>query len=322
MDQEEKASGTPDLKGCDQKRTTSKYKRYFKRMEQERKLFARFSHSNIYYLYHVFVHRFLSHLKETSDDDIDLKDKASGTPDLKGFEQNRTIFWAKIIEQSQKCADILDIIYNLPSSLIIRRVFDSNKDFLHFIISQIRELHPTIFFSNQLFSFEYKKLLKLPDNYYPLTNIGDGNCLYSAISCFYSPDTSSPSSFQKYFFIFKLCSLFILLEFENIFSKVLEKNNYDFDFDSFLLRTSKRDAWGCEINILALSLLTKRKIISYNPSLKHLTNNRLIFSFNEAENVDPLMIGFSHNHFFPILQEQHQSTNEIIINKDFSFYKI
>ena len=147
----------------------------------------------------------------------------------------------------------------------------------------------------------------------PLKIAGDGNCLYNSFAKIYFND-------EKYYYIIKLCSIFILFEYEIFFKYLMIRFLYSYTFKKFILNTCKTRQWGNELNILSISILLNRKVTSYSEAANAYSNinNRLIFNLKEYI-TEPILIGISNLHFFPIVINDQILLTKIYLNKDVKF---
>ena len=195
----------------------------------------------------------------------------------------------------------------------VKNYVNNNSDFLKRIINNLRSKEPNLNFQDQKLDMLFVSKLALPENLLPLKVSGDGNCLYNSFSKTYFND-------EKYFYIFKLCSIFILFEYEIFFKRLMICNKYTYSLENFILKTCRNREWGTELNILSISILLNRKIISYSES-KHSfsnVNNRLIYNMEEYS-TRPILIGLSSLHFFPIVVNDQTLVSKLYVNKDIDF---
>ena len=209
---------------------------------------------------------------------------------------------------------ILPFIQKNSNSIeLIKEIFKKHDFFFRKLIDILRKIYPTSDYVGQNYYAKYKKQLQLPDELFPIFNTGNGNCLYNSISLILFGE-------EKYFFIIKLCSIFVLIDREIVFNNLLKLLKYGYSLSTFIKKTSRENEFGNEVNIYSISILLNREIISYNASLNKEWNNRVIFFFEKNE-LEPILIGLAEIHFFPILKKKNFITySSNISNRDQVFF--
>ena len=91
---------------------------------------------------------------------------------------------------------------------------------------------------------------------------------------------------------------------------------YEYKFETFVQKTSRPREFGTELNVLAVSIMLKRKILSYNESIAKDVNNQIEYVV-EKNDLKPIVIGLASLHFFPIYtSKKNNFTSKLIkINK-------
>lgn len=192
----------------------------------------------------------------------------------------------------------------------IKKCILEMKDLFKKIIIELREIKTYVPYSNQKVYEIFKQKLGLEDNLFPIHSKEDGNCLYNSLALLLFSD-------ESFYFIIKLCSIFILIDYENYFKSLMINMKYEYSFEEFLINTCKNKEWATEINVLSIAFLLNRSVFIYNSTNNQEINIRHEFSAEKSE-ILPILIGLCSSHFFPIL------LNEKIISykkqiRDFKF---
>ena len=109
----------------------------------------------------------------------------------------------------------------------VKNYLYNNLDLIHRVINYLRLKLPNLKYTDQILEKCFVTKLALPENLSPLKIAGDGNCLYNSFSKTYFND-------EKYFYIFKLCSIFILFEYEIFFKRLMICNKYTYSLENFI----------------------------------------------------------------------------------------
>ncbi|RMZ95022.1 hypothetical protein BpHYR1_004493 [Brachionus plicatilis] len=105
-------------------------------------------------------------------------------------------------------------------------------------------------------------------NFIPISARPDGNCFYRAISyCLFGS--------ENFYYIFKIGSLFILIEYQNLFEDILQRHYYKEPFVEIFFKSARKNEWAMSINILAAN----GTILSFG------LNNETLVPFPEIFNV-------------------------------------
>lgn len=231
-------------------------------------------------------------MSESDDQNVDLGSREKG------------------IDEYAECFDVLqqliekDASYNNIELLILKNSFIFKE-----MIKFLRNINPILKFNFEKLDSNCKAYLKLPLNFCPIQCNPDGNCLYNSICLFLFGKNG-----QKYYNIIKLCTIFIFFQHKTFFDIFL------FDsFEKFIEKTCRKNEYGTETSILALTIVLNRKIILYNSSLNEKNNiARVVFNVNNNVRSEAILIGLIHQHFFPI-KIRNNVINENINNMDHAF---
>ena len=150
----------------------------------------------------------------------------------------------------------------------------------------------------------YNFILGIEDHFFPVYCTGDGNCLYNSISKILFGNESKN-------ILIKLCSIFILFEYEEFFQNFSKNQNYDNTLNQFITFSCRKNEFSTERNVLAISLLLDRTIYSYNETLKLNQPCRFKYCLSRSSTYEPILIGYYKIHFFPILLGENIKKNEI-----------
>ncbi len=108
-----------------------------------------------------------------------------------------------------------------------------------------------------------------------------------------------------------------MIEFQFYFEVLIKRNRIEITFQELVSKTMIKDSWASEANIVAVAILLKKPIWVFNKCFSG--NLNVIHKFTiETNSLQPITIGLSDFHFFPILFKE----NEIQITKqslDFNF---
>jgi hypothetical protein len=96
----------------------------------------------------------------------------------------------------------------------------------------------------------------------------------------------------------------MLLKYEDFFQKILSDSNIE--FKNFVSETSRDGEWSISANIFSLCFVFERAIFSYNESnlKEEIIIRYKFYPFSQAlkRSNEPILIGFSKKHFFPLLR--------------------
>jgi hypothetical protein len=215
---------------------------------------------------------------------------------------------------------------NHNSYTLLKNKFSENEMLFKNLIDKIKNIVPKTDYNGQCFYQESKESLNLTNDLFPINNTDDpkdyGNCLYNTFSLILF-------GVEEFFFIIKLCSIFVLLENEDFFKKVMKTLKYEYSFEKLICSSCVEKEYGNELNIFSISVLLNRKILLYNICIptfyekkegKSVSafNNRVIFWINN--DLEPTVMGQDGPHFFPILKDKKIQPELLKINRDQIFY--
>ena len=138
------------------------------------------------------------------------------------------------------------------------------------------------------------------NGFVPIRTLGDGNCFYRSISTLlFGTD--------KYYYLVKIGSIFMLLEYRELFSNIVTKHYYVESYETICCKSMIKDEWAMMLNILATSILLNREILIFNLNTETLVPYCYKYLIGE-NNCENLKIGFASNHFVPLVcKEIHNS---------------
>ena len=153
----------------------------------------------------------------------------------------------------------------------------------------------------------FKSMLNLDENLYPIYNTGVGNCLYNTFSIILFGE-------EYFYYIIKLASIYILYKNKEFFKELMSNYKYTYTLENLIQKTCRKCQFGNELNVLSISILLDLHIISFNPSNNKNVNNQIIYSLKENSRV--ALIGLCDLHFFPIfvktvLEDQKKVASKI-----------
>ena len=223
--------------------------------------------------------------------------------------------------------DILPFIQKNHNSFeLIEKKLRENENFLRELVKRIQKIVPTGDYNGQPFYSYSKFSLNLTIDLFPICNTQNskdhGNCLYNTFSLLYFGD-------EIFYYIIKICSIFMIIENKDFFQHVLKTLKYEINFERLIKNSCKEKEWGNELNILSISLLINRKICLYNVSTPtdierfagnsiSAYNNRIIFSIDN--DLEQVLMGQDGPHFFPILKDKRIHPDVKKINRDQIFF--
>ena len=124
----------------------------------------------------------------------------------------------------------------------------------------------------------------------------DGNCFYRAIA-------EILLGSEKYYYIVKICILFILLDNKETMSEILLANSNQISLEEIILSHCKKNKWADEIIQIASSILLHKSI--YIVTVDN-NNNSFRPHRNKFEafpnHSNPIVIGYHNYHFVPFLR--------------------
>ncbi len=116
-----------------------------------------------------------------------------------------------------QCAEVLDMLEkeflpfiqqeNISISLVKKKFLDY-RDLLNRLTEELRSIEPNTVYSGQEIISRYvyfKKRLQLDDHLNAVFSTGDGSCFYNSLAHIILGD-------EEFYFVIKICSIFMLLE--------------------------------------------------------------------------------------------------------------
>lgn len=193
-------------------------------------------------------------------------------------------------------------------------IFQSNGLFFENLIKKLQKIEINSVYTGQNYYADFKEALKLEDHMFPIHNKPDGNCLYNSLSLILFGN-------EEFYFIVKLCTIFVLIKNSSFFKELMRLFCYEYKFETFVQKTSRPREFGTELILLTFSIMLKRTILSFNESIQEGVNNQIEYAV-EKNNRKPILIGLAKLHFFPIYYSEKLSfnTNLIKINKSIFLY--
>ena len=95
----------------------------------------------------------------------------------------------------------------------------------------------------------------------------------------------------------RLCTVFILIEYESYFRNFLTELNPNVSFNNIIIETATNGEWAREIHLCALSILCFRPVFSYANTKFSVSATPLPMTRN------PILIYFKINHYMGILSK-------------------
>ena len=171
--------------------------------------------------------------------------------------------------------------------------FQELQNIFEILLEQTKSHEILFSLNDHSFDIRFFSKLSLPCGMFPRLVNGDGNCLYNSISmiCFNT---------QRHFRIVKALSMYVMIKNRENFEHYMKAAKYDFNFETFLERTSLEGEYGTELNIISIALMLNKNIACYNASLKKDMPNRIMFKIKNCENIE-VILGLADVHYFPIL---------------------
>lgn len=173
------------------------------------------------------------------------------------------------------------------------------------IIKKIRKVKKYTLYKNQRIDQRYENILSVHDmlNFNAIYTLGDGNCFYRALSHLLYDN-------QEKFFIFKMLNIFMLLEYREFFKEYIELYNGLENFNEFVVKTSIKNSWANQYNIIAASILLNRGIFLFS-------EHKNILKYNLTNNDEnPIVICLGFNHFVPLCCKTDDSLTKMSLKAD------
>jgi hypothetical protein len=182
----------------------------------------------------------------------------------------------------------------------LMRIFQKNNDSFLKLIRNLRQMSRVERHSTQKKIDIHPVIEKnafLRDSHVMVWTTGCGDCLYNAISLLLFGN-------EKFMFLFRLISAFILIHKQDYFKEIISSFGSDKSYDQLIEDTVRKASWGENLNILSLSIALNRKIFvltntkfqhEYFVGLKEPKNESLILGLHE----------YHFNAFMPIINTNH-----------------
>ena len=151
-------------------------------------------------------------------------------------------------------------------------------------------------YRNQRIDSSYNFIQEYTTHVVPIATTADGNCLFHAIS-------NSIYGNESMTYKIKIATVFIMLEYEQYFTQVLEQNGNPIDFQTLVKQNANLGEWGTDYSMLGLSILLNRPIYS----LGRFANNCLNSDATSSGHA-PLAIALTKNHFVGLLAQTFEAT--------------
>jgi hypothetical protein len=186
---------------------------------------------------------------------------------------------------------------NIWDLISVKNLFNTNQQIFEDAIANIRQIKDYTLFESNLepeknpMYFLLLKLYNLND-FFPVNTGKDGNCFYNSIS-FLLFGT------ERYFFLIKMCSIFILLKNHELFETYIRRTSYDKTYEEVILDSCIRNEYANIINIFSTSILLNRTIYCYCVNEQNIPYGYK-YKPNEAQN-KPIFLAFYVNHFWSLV---------------------
>ena len=129
---------------------------------------------------------------------------------------------------------------NQHNFAFIASTFLKNNQLLVKLVRLFRSI-PTTLFTCQKLDLSFSNIIKLNNlaDFYPLHATPDGNCFYNSISLNFFGDESMAG-------LVKLGAVFMLLENEQLFQRILQRVDYRESLPDFVIKVLKKSEWANE----------------------------------------------------------------------------
>jgi hypothetical protein len=205
---------------------------------------------------------------------------------------------------------LFQILNNSSSFKAIEKLLEENAFIFQTAIDFMRSITNYALYESQKLDANFDHILlstNLPSTvYFAKETRSDGNCWYRAISylLFNSEDN---------YFIIKTCCIYIFFKYKAFFSVLLVKEHYGISFQQMIIFHLVQNQWADNLIKIASCFLLDRSIYTFSArkSLSDKTSQKLIphcyhYSFKNLT-TKPILIGFSINHFVPILKKNNNN---------------
>lgn len=164
------------------------------------------------------------------------------------------------------------------------------------MIKEIRNPRLT-FYTNESIDRKCDFIQNYTSSRVPILTTDDGNCLHYAISIVLYGNESKMQTI-------KLCVVFIMLEYEDLFKQILEAEGNEITTKSLIETNAELGVWSTQYTLIALNILTARPIYSYSSY----ANNSISTNIFPTATAKPIGIAFNKDHFFSILPINNKAT--------------
>jgi hypothetical protein len=200
-------------------------------------------------------------------------------------------------------------------SLSENEQFFQNRSKFVECIKILRSINESKLYDNQLDDprFDFILSKNKMDFMVPIWCCPDGNCFWYSISnLLFGSD--------NLFYIIKVSSIFMLLEYRSEIESILKRYDYDMSLETLIEKTMKVDEFSNELNILATCIAINRPIYSFGGFDEEKTfAQKYELECNRYKK--PLNLGFLTNHFVALLSKEKNFFQNNIENDVFVQFK-
>ena len=191
-----------------------------------------------------------------------------------------------------------DQINHFESFDQIEQKFTQNRTKIVECVKILRSIKESKFFDDQIDDPQFNFiLLKNKMNFMvPIWCSPDGNCFWYSISnLLFGSD--------HLFYLIKVSSIFMLLEYKSEMDKILNRFDYDMSCEKLIEKTMQANEYANELNIFATCIAINRPIYSFGGSDQEITyNQKYELECNKLKK--PLNLGYFHSHFVALLSKE------------------
>ena len=234
------------------------------------------------------------------------------------FKKKITILFSNIELYDSVEIYIKDVFLPKIRSCLFKEIsarFQELQNIFEILLEQTKSHEILFSLNDHSFDIRFFSKLSLPCGMFPRLV----NCLYNSISmiCFNT---------QRHFRIIKALSMYVMIKNREKFEHYMKAAKYDFNFETFLERTSLEGEYGTELNIISIALMLNKNIACYNECVKKDLPNRIMFKINDSESTD-VILGLAEVHYFPIYCigntfNEHRNVKETVLNLEEYFSKL
>jgi hypothetical protein len=176
------------------------------------------------------------------------------------FKKKITILFSNIELYDSVEIYIKDVFLPKIKSRLFKEIFARFQELQNIfeILLEQTKSHEILFSLNDhSFDIRFFSKLSLPCGMFPRLV----NCLYNSISmiCFNT---------QRHFRIIKELSMHAMINNREKFEHYMKAAKYDFNFETFLEKTSFEGEFGTDLNIISIALMLNKNIACYNECVK------------------------------------------------------